>query len=189
MGIDWNTLRTLDGSQPKAFEELCCQLAAHESSLQGSTFVRLAAPDAGVECYWTLPNGDEWGWQAKFFTSPPTENQWKELDKSVETALEKHPRLTSYTVCFPIDRQDPRLEKQLWFMDKWNRRVEKWQRWAQAKKRNVEFPYWGEHEIFLRLSREEHRGRYFFWVNCLAAICEASNQNNSNCNGCLCKCL
>src|SRR5467141_3693522 len=131
MGIDWNTLRTLDGPQPKAFEELCCQLAAYEPAPQGSTFVRLAAPDAGVECYWTLPNGDEWSWQAKFFTSPPTENQWKELDQSVETALEKHPRLTSYTVCFPQDRQDPRLEKQLWFMEKWNRRIEKWQRWAQ----------------------------------------------------------
>ena len=30
---------------------------------------------------------------------------------------------------------------------------------------SVEFPYWGEHQIWDRLSREEHRGRYFFWFN------------------------
>jgi hypothetical protein len=165
MSIDWNALRTLDGSQHKAFEELCCQLAAHEPMPPGSTFVRVAAPDAGTECYWTLPNGDERAWQAKFFNSPPGDTQWGELDKSVKTALKKHPRLTSYTICIPLDRQDPRREEHQWFMDRWNQHVEKWKRWAPDKGMAVEFPYWGEHEIFTRLSREEHRGRYFFWFN------------------------
>jgi hypothetical protein len=98
MVINWQNLRPLHTSQNSAFEELCCQLAAYEIP-QGSKFVRKAAPDAGVECYGLLPNGDEWAWQAKFFISRPEAAQWAQLDKSVRTALSKHPRLTSYTVC------------------------------------------------------------------------------------------
>jgi len=163
--IDWNSLRPLDGSQPEAFEELCCQLAAREDSLVDSTFVRVGAPDAGVECYWRLQGGDEWGWQAKFFLSPPGSSQWQQIDKSVKRALEKHPRLTRYIVCLPIDRQDPRIEKQKWFKDKWDERVEKWKGWVEEEGMSVAFEYWGRSEILERLSREEHRGRYYFWFN------------------------
>jgi len=163
MFINWTSLRPWSGSQNIAFEKLCCQLAAYEQASQDSIFIRKAAPDAGVECYWKLPNSDEWGWQAKFFPSPPNSGQWSQLDESVKKALEKHPRLTSYTVCLPLDRQDPRIEEQKWFMDKWNEHVEKWQGWAGQKGISIEFKYWGDHEIWERLSREEHRGRYFFW--------------------------
>lgn len=163
--INWQDLRPLDSSQDKAFEELCCQLAGYEQAPPGSSFVRKGSPDAGVECYWKLPNGDEWGWQAKFFRLPPGTSQWRQLDDSVKTALEKHPRLTTYTICLPIDRQDPRTDGQKWFMDKWGEHEEKWKSWAQEKGMTAQFPYWGEHEILKRLSREEHGGRYFFWFN------------------------
>jgi hypothetical protein len=165
MSINWQNLRSWNGSQPLAFEELCCQLAAYEQTPNGSQFIRKGAPDAGVECFWKLPNGDEWGWQAKFFLSSPGKGQWNQLDKSVKYAIEKHPRLTRYIICLPIDRQDPRIKKQKWFMEKWDDYVRKWQTWVQKKGMAVEFSYWGEHEIWERLSREEHRGRYFFWFN------------------------
>jgi hypothetical protein len=83
MSINWQNLRPWNGSQPLAFEELCCQLAAYEQAPNGSQFIRKGAPDAGVECFWKLPNGDEWGWQAKFFLSSPSKGQWNQLDKSV----------------------------------------------------------------------------------------------------------
>ena len=165
MSLNWQKLRPWNGSQNSAFEALCCQLAAHEKVPLGSTFIRKAPPDAGVECYWKLPNGDEWGLQAKFFLSPPGESQWHQIDESVETAFKKHPQLTSYTVCLPIDRQDPRIEQQKWVMDRWNEHLKNWNGWAQKNGMSVEFDYWGEQEIWDRLSREEHRGRYFFWFN------------------------
>ncbi len=165
MGVDWQNLRPFNGSQQAAFEELCCQLAAYEPVREGSKFTRKAPPDAGVECFWTLPTGDEWGWQAKFFLSPPDARQWRQIDESVKKALDKHPRLTRYTICLPIDRPDPRVDEQRWFLDKWNERVQTWQGWGQEKGMSVEFDYWGKHEIFERLSRDEHRGRYFFWFN------------------------
>ncbi len=165
MPSEWNNLRPWNGSQDGAFEELCCQLASCEKTPQGSKFIRKAPPDAGVECYWTLPNGDEWGWQAKFFLGSLQETQWRQIDESVEKALEKHPRLTKYTICLPRDLGDPLIEGQKSIKDKWNERVEKWKDWTQQKAKQVDFPYWGEHEIFQRLSLEEHRGRHLFWFN------------------------
>ncbi len=90
--IDWQNLRSYNGSQNSAFEELCCQLAAYENENlpKNSRFIRKGTPDAGVECYWQLPNGNELGWQAKFFLSTPGPPQWREIDDSVKAALEKH---------------------------------------------------------------------------------------------------
>ena len=163
MSVDWNKLRTLDSSQRKAFEELCCQLAAYEEHPPGATFIRKGDPDAGIECYWCLENGDEWGWQAKFFLRPPDDSQWQQIDNSVRTALNKHSKLTHYTVCIPIDRPDPRIKLRKSFMDRWNDHATKWQQWARDRGMSVEFVYWGKSEIIERLSREEHRGRSFFW--------------------------
>ena len=163
MSINWNELRSWNGSQHTAFEELCCQLAEYEHVPSGIKFFRKGTPDAGVECYRLLSNGDEWGWQAKFFLHPPTPGEWQQLDDSVKTALEKHPSLTRYYICLPIDRSDARIPEQQSFMDKWNERVEKWFSWASEKRMSVEFEYWGEHELWTRLSLEDHRGRYFFW--------------------------
>lgn len=165
MSLDWQNLRPWERSQQNAFEELCCQLAAYEELPQGSVFIRKAPPDAGVECYWNLPNGDERGWQAKFFRSPPNSSMWRQIDESVETALKKHPRLTSYTICLPIDRSDPRVDGKKSFMNKWSSRVSKWENLTKEMGMSVEFSYWGAHEILERLTREEHRGRILFWFN------------------------
>lgn len=84
-----------------------------------------------------------------------------ESSGSLKTALHKHPNLSKYTVCLPIDRSDPRIEGQSSFMAEWDKHVTKWEGWAQSKKMAVTFEYWGAHELFERLSREEHRGRLF----------------------------
>jgi len=163
--INWQNLKPWDGSQHTAFEELCCQLAHYEPQPKGSIWKRKGAPDAGVECLWIQPDGKNHGWQSKFFLSQPDEGQWKQLDESVGTALAKHPELTSYTICLPCDRQDPRIPKQEWFMDKWDKHVEKWEGWAVEKGMAVRFIYWGESEICERLAREKHHGRYKFWFD------------------------
>ncbi len=131
----------------------------------GAKFIRKAAPDAGVECYWQLTDGSEHAWQAKFFRSPPASNQWQQIDRSIEKALLKHPRLSRYTVCLPIDRGDPRIDGQRSFMDKWNEHEQKWTKWAAERGLSVEFPYWGQHQIGTRLALDKHAGRQFFWFN------------------------
>jgi hypothetical protein len=163
ISLNWHNLRSLQGSQHHAFEEVCAQLAAVESPAPGSVFVRKGAPDAGVEFYWRLTTGDEWAWQAKFFMSMG-DAQWQQLDDSVATALDKHPRIVRYVVCVPLDFPDPRIVGKTHAMDRWHEHVQKWNGWACDRGMSVEFTYWGQHELFNRLLQDEHRGllRYYF---------------------------
>lgn len=161
MSLNWNNIRTRNGSRQSGFEELCAQLARAES-VSAVNFERKGTPDAGVECYATLANGDEWGWQAKYFNKLD-DTQWAQLDKSVKTALEKHPRIVRYFICIPYDRPDARNPGQRSAMERWNEHVSKWQGWATEAGHTVEYVYWGSSELIERLSRPEHRGRIFFW--------------------------
>ena len=163
--IGWSQLRSLEGSKHNAFEELCCQLAAQEPFPKGSRFRRVGAPDAGVECYWTLPDQTEVAWQAKYFLSTPGSSQWAQLDESVKTAIAKHPALSRYVVCLPLDRADARIEGKQYFMDKWDERVEKWKGWAEDAGLDVDFEYWGQSELLTRLAKEENAGRYRYWFD------------------------
>ena len=66
--IDWSKLETYQGSKYRRFEELCYQIAKGIYGEHGSfTSVDDSGGGDGVEFYMTLPNGDEWGWQAKFY--------------------------------------------------------------------------------------------------------------------------
>lgn len=164
MSIDWHSIKSFNGSQANAFEEVVCQLARAEEIKEKKNFYRIAAPDGGVEAYCTLEIGDEYGWQAKYFFSIG-KSQWKQITESFKTALEKHPNLNKYFVCIPLDRQDPRIENQKWFMDRWNLKVKEWKSYAESLGRNIEIEYWGGSELVDRLSKEEHAGRKMFWFS------------------------
>ena len=162
MSLSWTSLRAWGGSQQTAFEELCCQLARSEKP-PNARFIRKGSPDAGVECFATLPNGDEWGWQAKFFETSLTATQWNQVDRSVKKALDSHPKLTRYYVCVPRDRSDGRKPSTKTEMQKWHERVAKWQGWAADRGMDVEYVWWGTSELWERLSLPEQAGRLDFW--------------------------
>ncbi|MEJ7595021.1 MAG: ATP-binding protein, partial [Planctomycetaceae bacterium] len=52
-------------------------------------------------------------------------------------------------------------------MDEWNERVEKWKVSAVGRGMQVEFEYWGAHEILLPLQSDDpkYSGRALFWFN------------------------
>ncbi|MCI5211896.1 MAG: hypothetical protein D3910_24655, partial [Candidatus Electrothrix sp. ATG2] len=162
MPIRWNDIKPFDNYQNNAFEELVCQLARAEDIEGKKEFYRVAAPDGGVEAYCVLENGEEYGWQAKYF-SAMGDSQWRQLKKSFETALKTHPKLTKYFICIPLDRQDPRRPKQKWFMDRWKEKIEEWTEAARTQNRDVTFEYWGSSELVDRFSLEKHAGRKLFW--------------------------
>jgi hypothetical protein len=161
--LDWNSIRPLNGGRDKGFEELCAQLARAESPSR-STFVRKGTPDAGVECYAILSDGAEWGWQSKYVDGLG-DSQWSQIDESIKTALEKHPKLVRYFVCVPVDRADARIEGRKSAKERWGEHVEKWTKWASDKRMAVEFVYWGSYELLERLARSEHVGRVRFWFD------------------------
>lgn len=159
--FNWTDIRSVNGGQDKGFEEFCTQLARREVPAD-ARFQRKGAPDAGVECFATLSDGSEWAWQAKYFTDLDSP-QWRQIDESVRTAIEKHPRLVRYYVCIPLDLPDARITGWRSATDRWNQHVEKWIGWAAARSMSVEFVYWGSHALIVRLSRPENVGRRWFW--------------------------
>ena len=159
--IDFSQIRNHDGSQSKGFEELVCQLARLSKPENAKEFIRKdgVGGDAGVECYWKLQDGSEHAWQAKYFLKPLGSSQWSQISRSVKSALSKHPDLTKYYICLPKDRNDSRRSstqgRQITSeLDKWNQHVEKWKAIAATKSMQVEFEYWGEHEILLMLQKD-----------------------------------
>jgi hypothetical protein len=165
MAINWHNIRPLENSQNDGFEELVCQLARNENITNKKKFIRKGKPDAGVECYWILENGDEWAWQAKYFTVSLDDNQWAQLDKSVKTVLDKHPNLTNYYIAIPNDPPDARLPNQKSMLDKWNDRIKKWKKWASEKGLSVTFEAWWSSDLINRLSKPDNQGLTYFWFN------------------------
>ena len=163
MTLDWNSIRPLKGGRDKGFEELCAQLARAERP-SGSTFVRKGTPDAGVECYAILSDGAEWAWQSKYIDGLG-DSQWSQIDGSIKTALEKHPKLGRYFVCVPVDRADARIGGRKSAKERWDDHVAKWSNWASDRGMTVAFIYWGSHELLERLARPEHIGRVRFWFD------------------------
>lgn len=163
--ISWDKLRPWDGSANRAFELLCSQLAYHEKIKNKDFFNSTGLRDAGVECYWTLKDGSEIGWQAKFLKQSIQEKELGQIDKSVKTAISKHPKLKKYIVCLPRDLDDPRIPNQSSEKKRWENHVKKWEAWAHAKGLNVDFEFWGEHHLIERLTQEKHAGRRYFWFN------------------------
>ena len=163
--IDFNRIRPVNGARSDGFEELCCQLASLEPAPPGSRFFRKGrGGDAGVECFLRLDNGDETGWQAKhlFVWDAGCASQ---LDKSIGTALKKHPRLKEYVVCLPFDLSDSRSDGVETSLQKWERWHAKWTQRAAEQGRELRITRWGKSELFARLASDDpaRAGRVLYW--------------------------
>ena len=179
MNFNWTNIISLNNSQNDAFEELLCQLAKNEPIENKKEFVKVGNPDGGVECYIILENEDEIGFQAKWFLSTLQATQWSQVEKSFKTAIKTHPNMTQYYISIPMDRADPRLNKQKWFMDKWNEKIDKWKQFAKDEySQDVEFIYWGSSELITRLSKEENAGRKSFFFGDIDLSNEWFRQQN-----------
>ena len=160
--IDFNNIRPL-GSLNEGFEELVCQLAHRINVPDGKRFVRNGRPDGGVECYWELENGELWCWQAKFFASTPGASQFEQISDSVKTALRLHKNVKKYYIAVPQDLSDDGKEKTKSARKRYDEKVAQWHKIDGAE--NVQFIYWGKHELLNILSRKENGGLVYFWFN------------------------
>lgn len=171
--INFFNIREYDGSKQKGFEELVCQIAHIEKPIGAKEFVRKegSGGDAGIECFWILYNGQEYAWQAKYFTDALISSQWNQIDESVETAINKHSKLAHYYVCIPRDRTDTRQERKgkpiKSALDYWNEYVDKWTKLAAEKGMQVEFEYWGKHELtmYLQQDKPQYTGKILYWFD------------------------
>ena len=164
--IDLSAIRQHRGGQANAFEELCCQLANDEPITDRVKFDRKGAGgDGGVECFATLADGSEVGWQVKFYSN--FDSMIGSLDKSLDQALDKHPKMSRFIACFPFDLADSRREDVKTALSKWgawrSARVEAQKRLG----RTIAIERWDAHEIKQRLTESNARsaGRIAFWFD------------------------
>lgn len=110
--IDFEHIVPRCGGKREGFEELCCQIASR-TVLEDSTYIRLhgAGGDGGVECFVDLQDGNRVGWQAKYVFD--IGSLITQASASLTTALNIHPNLSSYVICFPFDLTGPTGRKGL----------------------------------------------------------------------------
>jgi hypothetical protein len=101
--VDFQKVRNHRGSQANGFEELVCQLFLRELLPDRADFNRVegAGGDDGVEAYVVRKNQTEVGIQAKWFDKLG-DSQWRQIDKSVRTAISQHPDLVRYEIAVPL---------------------------------------------------------------------------------------
>lgn len=174
VNFDFSKIRSYNSSQTNGFEEFICQLAHLEYPSDTGQFIRKegAGGDAGVECFWKLKDKSEHAWQAKYFLGKLGSSQWKQINKSVETALKKHPEIKKYYVCIPKDRTDSRKSDRdgknaKSELEKWSECVVNWTKLASSKGMEVEFIFWGKHEIVQRLisDKQLYSGLALYWFD------------------------
>lgn len=164
INFNWNEIRPINNSLNEGFEELVCQLAKLEKVNGANKFVRKGKPDAGVECLWTLNNGEEIAWQAKFFTNSFSTTQWSQINNSVETAISKHPNMTKLILAFPVDPPDARLQNQQSMLSKWNEYTDKWTKLANTYHRKILFEAWWSSDLISKIQMLPP-GFLYFWFN------------------------
>ncbi|KAA6490854.1 hypothetical protein DXT98_01455 [Agrobacterium sp. ICMP 7243] len=165
--IDYARIRPYGGSRDKGFEELVCQLASLEAREPAAVFHRKGSgADGGVECFIRQADGSETGWQAKYFFALGSA-QIGQLDKSIEQALEKHPRLNRFLVALPFDLRDARVGKKQTELKRWEAWTARWKEEAAKTGRSLKFELWGAAQLTERLSRDLplYRGRTAFWFD------------------------
>ena len=162
MDIDFKKIVSISSGQPAAFEELCCQLARRDE--QSTQFVRLRGDggDGGIEGYVELPDGKQRGWQAKYVFD--TSRLIRQASKSFRTALENHPDLRSFVLCFPFNPTGTtrRGKGDVQKLDDWKTSE---LRYAQEISRDIEIEFWPAFELRSRLLQYDHSGgiRLFFF--------------------------
>ena len=156
----FDTLRTWDGSQARAFEELSYQLLKGDVPV-GSTAIRTGNPDGGVEWYATLGDGSEWGWQAKHVHG--IDALLTAMTESVARVATERPRLARLTFVVSSNlatstRAGSRKSQRQKYEDK----VAHW-RAVIPGAANISFELVQGSDVLDRLALPEHRGRGWFW--------------------------
>ena len=152
--INWSKLEPYQNHKYRSFEELCYQIAKGLHEEKGRfTSVDDSGGGDGVEFYLTLPNGDQWGWQAKFYDSNKRLNssQKRSITNSLKKACEVHPHLKKWFLCTPTNFTP---KEQIWFDNTLR----------QSTSEDIELKHWGDSDFNNWLSEPRFRGKlhYFF---------------------------
>lgn len=157
--IDWSKLKPYQEDKRRSFEELCYQIAKGLYGEKGQfTPIDDTGGGDGVEFYLTFPNGDQWGWQAKFYYSDSgprlnVGNRKASIKNSLKVACQKHQRLTKWILCTPTNFTP---QEQSWFEANLPKSI--------PNNMNVILEHWGDSDFNGWISEPRFSGKklYFF---------------------------
>jgi hypothetical protein len=156
----FDTIRSWDGSQARAFEEITFQLLKTDAP-SGSHAVRTGNPDGGVEWYATLPDGTEWGWQAKYIHD--FNALLSSMTESVRRVVAERKNLINLTFVISTNlstgTQGGATSSQ---RERYERKVARWKSDIAGASR-INFHLVQESGLLERLALPQHRGRAWFW--------------------------
>jgi hypothetical protein len=158
---DFAQIRMWDGSQDRAFEELCFQL--RDPVAAGDELIKPGSPDAGYEWYVRHRNGIEHGWQVKY--SFKIDDLLKLMEQSLRTVTEKRRACRRLTFCIPFDLPDARVGKERKSaQQKFEDRKMSWRRHIPGADR-VRVELWNAGLLLEKLTdHPNERGiTWFFW--------------------------
>lgn len=156
----FDNIRSWDGSQARAFEEICYQLLRSEAP-EGSTVVRAGNPDGGVEWYARLKGGSEWGWQAKFI--PNLDHLLPAMGQSVRRVSIERPKLVKLIFVISTNLSTGTSGGQRKSgRQRYEQSVSSWRGSIDGADR-IEFELIQESDLLERLTKPIHRGRAWFW--------------------------
>ncbi len=159
----FDTLRTWNGEQSRAFEELSFQLLKDQAP-PGTRAVRTGNPDGGVEWYTTLPDGTEWGWQAKHVKG--IDALLTAMTGSVQRVAKERTSLRKLTFVISWNlatSKAPRRGRPIKSQrEKYEDKIKTWQTTIRGADQ-IEFDLVQESDLLHELARPEHRGRRWFW--------------------------
>jgi hypothetical protein len=149
-------IRPLDGKQSQGFEELCFQLLPWlvGEPMTNANRVDGRGGDGGVEAIATTPSGLNVGLQCKYFAGL-SETQWRQIDKSVRTVIDKHPEVARYLVCVPLNRTPAEIRK-------WNSLSTAWRELATS----LTVEWVGLSELFGHLLKTDASHLKTYWFSC-----------------------
>lgn len=159
MPIRLTEIRSHEGSQARAWEELAYQLRPPVAPGHVETR-KTRAPDAGVEWYEVYADGHTEGFQAKFHAS--LAEALSGMKESVVAVCAKRPELTQLTFVVPYDFTDSGAGRAKSDQDRWDDAVAGWQQTVDGADQ-IAFRTIGTGDVLAQLATSRHAGRRAFW--------------------------
>ncbi len=163
MATSFDTLRTWNGEQSRAFEELAFQLLKESVPLAGRA-IRTGNPDGGVEWYATLKDGSEWGWQAKHVHG--IDALLTAMTASVERVAKERPNLRRLTFVISWNLATGKAgrggRERKSQREKYEDKVVTWQQ-TVAGANLIQFDLVQGSDLLDELAKPQHAGRRYFW--------------------------
>lgn len=160
---DFDTMRTWEGSQSRAFEELAYQLLK-DSVPAGTQAIRTANPDGGVEWYVTFPDGTEWGWQAKHIHG--IDSLLTGMEESVRRVAKERPKLRKLFFVISCNlatgKSGAKGKTRKSQREKYQDKIVSWKSDIPGVS-NIDFELIQGSDLLSELAKPAHRGRRWFW--------------------------